>query len=218
MKTCFIFAALDCGKVQIEKNEGDIVVACDLGYKNAVENGIKPDIVVGDFDSLETVPENGNGDFELIGLSVFKADTDLSFAVKTGEERGCGRFVIFGALGGKRWDHTMANLCVLGAEAKKGRECFLVDGNSAITAVPNGKIEFSEKLEGTMGLVSFSDVSKGVTEKGFLYTIEDRDLESTHIMTVSNQFIGRKSSVEVKDGTLLIYFEGDYRLAGLCRQ
>ena len=43
-------------------------------------------------------------------LPVEKDDTDTLAAIRAGLEQGCGLFSIYGGTGGKRLDHTLANL------------------------------------------------------------------------------------------------------------
>ena len=86
----------------------DCVIACDRGYLHARKMGIRPDLIIGDFDSAPfpdvSVPVES--------YPARKDDTDTMLAVKHGLLKGFDRFVILGALGG-RLDHTIANLSVL---------------------------------------------------------------------------------------------------------
>ena len=55
---------------------GDFVVACDAGYRNAERLGLRPDLIVGDFDSAPQ-PKTER---ETIVLPHVKDDTDTQYA------------------------------------------------------------------------------------------------------------------------------------------
>ena len=50
MNTCYIVCALDCN-LDFIPEKSDLVIGADRGYSTLVKNQIKPDIVIGDFDS-----------------------------------------------------------------------------------------------------------------------------------------------------------------------
>lgn len=79
------------------------------GIWPAARAGITPDLLLGDFDSMDQP-----ADFDHVRrVPVEKDDTDTMLAVKTGLEQGCGEFYIYGGTGGRRLDHTLANLQTL---------------------------------------------------------------------------------------------------------
>ena len=53
MNTCYIFGALNTEIVDFNPQENDLIIAADGGYSTLKKLNIKPDLVVGDFDSLE---------------------------------------------------------------------------------------------------------------------------------------------------------------------
>lgn len=57
---------------------GDFVVACDAGYHNAERLDLRPDLIVGDFDSAPQ-PKT---EHETIVLPHVKDDTDTQYAGK----------------------------------------------------------------------------------------------------------------------------------------
>lgn len=60
MAVCYIVGAGDCPPLDnIRINEGDTVIAADAGLRYLRAAGINPDSVIGDFDSLGSVPEGG---------------------------------------------------------------------------------------------------------------------------------------------------------------
>lgn len=118
---------------------GDLIIAVDLGYSYCAAAGITPDVSVGDFDSLGSVP-SGN----VVRLSPEKDETDTFAAVRYGIERGYRRFVLHCALGG-RLSHTLGNINALIYIMNSGGEGEITDGKTCVrvtetrlTAEPGG--------------------------------------------------------------------------------
>ena len=97
MGICYIFGAGEGLPETFIKKEDDLVIAADAGLCSLKKLGVKPDIAVGDFDSLGFLPVCR----EVIKHPVMKDDTDMLLAVKTGFERGYSRFMLFGGAGGR---------------------------------------------------------------------------------------------------------------------
>ena len=94
----------------------DFIIACDAGYRNCVPLGCKPDIILGDFD---TAPCPEKQDDDIIVLPHVKDDTDTEYAAKLASEKGFDEVLLLGGLGGRRVEHTLANLCTgLGLEKR----------------------------------------------------------------------------------------------------
>ena len=201
MSVCYIVGAGECDSLPIEKTDGDIVIAADGGLKHLERFGVKPDIIIGDFDSLGLIPE---GD-KVIRLKPEKDVTDMYAAVEVGMEYGCDRFEIFGAMGG-RFDHSLANIQLAVSLAEK-RISHVVRGNGfSVVAVRNGGIPFFSDMKGYISVFSHSDVCKGVTIKGLKYELENAELSNSFSLGVSNEFTGKDSSISVENGTLVIIY------------
>ncbi|MBE6732554.1 MAG: thiamine diphosphokinase [Ruminococcaceae bacterium] len=200
MNRCYIIGA-NCGEISFLKNEGDLIIAADGGYKAALKSGIKPDVILGDFDSLGYIPVGS----EVITLPVCKDDTDTLYAVKLGLSRGFKSFFIYGGLGG-RTDHTIANIQTLGLIAEKGGRGYLVSDDEVLTVVKNGSISFNAKAYGTVSVFSFGGKAQNVNINGLFYEIHDATFDSTFPLGVSNSFKGIESVIEVQEGCLLIVF------------
>lgn len=204
MDTCYIICAGDADEIGIEKKENDFIIAADAGLKHCEKNGIVPDLILGDFDSLGFVPEKEN----VISLPVQKDDTDTFAAVKIGLEKGYNRFVFFGASGGKRPEHTYANIALLAYLSKRGNAAFMDCGSYTITALTNGKAVFPDYMVGDISVFSFDNESVGVNERGLLYSLTDAVMKNCTVSGISNSFTGKESSIAVKRGTLIIYYNG----------
>ena len=201
METCVIFCAGEFNTLLEPIRDTDLVMAADGGLRHLRKIGVDPDCVLGDFDSLGYVPQ---------GASVFpveKDDTDSMLAVRRGLEMGCRRFVLYGGMDGPRLDHTIANLQTLQFLADRGVQGFLVGLTHIAAVVKNGAIAFSEDAEGIISLFCMGADARGVTIRGVQYELTDGCLSAGFPLGVSNHFVGEKSKISVKNGSLLVIYD-----------
>lgn len=201
MKTCVIFCAGGFDKLAQPVGNEDLVIAADGGYLHTQRLGLEPDIVLGDFDSLGFVPEGANV------YPVEKDDTDSMLAARRGLAAGCTDFVIYGGLDGPRLDHTLANVQTLLFLAERGARGTLVGLKHTITTVKNEKIIFPADHQGTVSVLCMGKAATGVTIQGMKYSLEDGTLSADYPLGVSNSFVGKESSVCVKEGCVLVLLD-----------
>lgn len=204
MKKCYIIAAGDCTEIKINLKEGDLVICADAGLAHAQRNNIKPDVIIGDFDSFGEIPK-GEG---VIVHPCEKDETDTHLAIKYALEKGYRDFVFFGMLGG-RLDHTFANISLLSYLCENGANGMIVSDEFNVTAVKNSVYSFEKRENGYVSIFSFSEESVGVDIKGLKYETDNFTLKSSYPMGVSNEFVGQNAYVSVKDGTLVIIIENE---------
>lgn len=198
-KICYIAGGgADYGLSFIPRPE-DLVIAADAGFCYLERQKIAADYIIGDFDSLSYIPQTPN----VTVLSPEKDVTDMSAAISIGIESGYDLFYLYGGTGG-RIDHTIANLQLLADLAVQGKQGFLFDRSSIITAIRNSSLTFGEISSGYVSVFSHSEQSTGVYLKGLKYELTDATLKNTFPLGVSNEFIGNPSSITVENGTLLI--------------
>lgn len=209
MKTCIIVCAGRFSGEQIEKREGDLLIAADNGLTYLARQGLSPDLVIGDYDSLETEGREflakirADHPDRVITLPVEKDDTDTLAAVREGFRRGFQSFVLYGALGG-RLDHTMANLQTLNFIRDAGGNGVIRDGDLAVFLVRNETVEIPEGPEGNFALFAVDAEIHGVTERGMKYETDGVTITNAFPIGCSNHiFAGKKASVTVGDGTAL---------------
>lgn len=204
MKKCRIVGGGDFSPEIFKKNterEKGFVIAADSGYKYLTDMNIIPDLTIGDFDSLGFIPEN----CPVITLPVEKNDTDISAAIKEGVKRGFVDFEIYGALGGGRISHTVANIQLLSTAEKYGAKAVIYDGKTTLTALSSATLSFSEERTGSLSVFALTD-KISVKISGTHYDYEGL-IENSFPLGVSNSFIGKKASVTVLSGTALIITE-----------
>ena len=202
MKTCYIFCALPVN-VLPAVDPDDLVIAADAGYKQL--GGIKPHLVVGDFDSLGYVPREES----VVELPARKDDTDALFAVKLGLSRGFRRFVLLGSVGG-RLDHTLANIQALAYLTTRGARGVLIGENEKITMLQNGSLNFFGTPEGIVSVFAYGGTATGVTEENLAYPLDRATVTTDFPIGVSNEFTNQPACVTVEEGCLLIVWNGSY--------
>ena len=104
MRRCFAFAAGDFYGLRESPRSGDFLVAADAGYLLCQSLGLAPDLLIGDFDSMDA-PAHCVAHIERV--PVRKDDTDAMLALKAGLSRGCDEFHIYGGAGGRRYSVTV---------------------------------------------------------------------------------------------------------------
>ena len=199
MNICYVICALDF-KLDFVLDKNDFVIGADKGYLTLMKNDIDPDLIIGDFDSSKMPDKLDN----VIVYPVKKDFTDSALAIDYAINKGYSKILVYGAIGGLL-DHTLANIAVLASATKKGIDIGFVDNENIIFAVNNGKITFDSNATGRISVFSFGDRAEAVYEKGFLYELDNATLFADMPLGVSNEFIGKESSISVENGTLLIY-------------
>lgn len=203
-KNCVIVGAGDFSVDIFSPPEDSFIIAADGGYKHLLSYGITPDEIVGDFDSLGEVPDHPN----VTKLPVHKDDTDIFSAVKSALKKGFDRFYIYGATGGKRFDHTVANFQILQYIANRNAAGFIVDKGFNAVAVKNSSLIFDSNFKGTISLFSLCEKAEGVKIKGLEYEIENATLSPDFPLGVSNSFKGEQAEISVKNGIITaIWYE-----------
>lgn len=201
---CYIIGAGDTSDISIRRESGDFVIAADGGFAPLRDIGIEPDLVVGDFDSLGSVPEG----YEVVRHPVEKDDTDMMLAVSEGLKRGYRMFSLLGGMGG-RLDHTLANIQTLVFITKSGAVGFLSGGGTVITAINNGAVRFDAGKRGFVSAFSLGDRAESVSMRGLKYGLDNAVITNDVPLGVSNEFTGAESVIEVKKGTLAVLWYED---------
>ena len=206
MNKCIIFCAAEFDRLEQPIGDGDLVIAADGGLAHTEKLGIRPDVILGDFDSLGYTPEGANV------FPVEKDDTDAMLAVRRGLAMGYRQFLLYGSLDGPRLDHTVANFQTLQFLADNGGEGVLVGEKTLVTLVKEGSITFPAGCSGTVSVFCHGAQARGVTLEGLYYPLEKGSLSPGFPLGASNHFTGAPVRITVEAGSLLVLWD---RTAGL---
>lgn len=191
----------------LEKNEYDCMIAADSGMNFLHRNGIMPDIIAGDFDSVESSSLQyfqGLNDVQVIKLNPVKDDTDTEFVIREAIRRGATEITVLGATG-TRLDHVIANINLLGIGLEEGTSIQLVDKHNRIRMI-NGCLEIkkSEQFGDYVSVLPVKGDAKGVSLEGMKYPLKDADVACFSSLGVSNEIVDEVAKISVKQGVLLV--------------
>ena len=204
MGICHIVCAAPNQPVlSLELAPGDLLIAADGGYAACRSAGLSPQVLVGDFDSLEGGRPAG---FEgtCLELPCAKDDTDTLAALKLGLEDGFREFVLHNALGGD-FGHSLANVKALAWLENRGAHGVLLGATQRVELVfPHQKRHFLNVKPGTrVSVFAFGGDAQGVCEGGMEWTLSDAQIASSDLYGVSNQALD-DPWVSVSQGALLV--------------
>ena len=182
----------------------DFIIACDAGYRNCAPLGCRPNIIVGDFD---TAPCPEQQDDDIVVLPHVKDDTDTEYAAKLASEKGFDEVLLLGGLGGKRIEHTLANLCTgLGLE-QRGVRATLLDEYSRITFVMPGETRrYPKENYFFFSVFPMEGRAEGVSERGSFYELTDAVLTAGYPLGVSNEYADGSDCITIstRKGALVV--------------
>lgn len=188
------------GAVITDYAEG-FVIAADSGFDRCISAGIRPDLIIGDFDSVKAALPNG---IEVIKALPEKDDTDTALAAKIAEERGFDELRFFCAFGG-RISHSIANLQTLAALNRKGLRAVMFGGRCAVFMLSGRSAEIP-RFSGYLSVFSFSGECE-ISESGVKYPLLRHRLTDTFPLGVSNEITESRAVITVHSGTAAVVLE-----------
>ena len=181
----------------------DLTIAADKGLEAFEKAGLKPDLLLGDMDSVrEEILLCMQDDTEIERLPAIKDDTDGVHALDVAIARGAKHITLLGALGG-RMDHALANLMLLIRAHRAGAKAQILSERERIERVDHCMLLHGAKGD-TISLLPLGK-AKGVTLSGFFYPLENRDLDSGYPLGISNVVTQDSACVSVREGDLLLF-------------
>jgi thiamine pyrophosphokinase len=180
------------------------VIGVDGGAEHLRKFGIKPDALIGDFDSIkkEHLEYYGSLGVEILKFPRDKNKTDAELAIELAQERGFKDIIFIGGLG-TRSDHSLSNIFMLKRLLDKGVKGKIADEQNEIVLVRDS-ISLIREADAKVTLLSISEKTEGVTTKGLLYPLTDATLELGSSWGVSNEFAAEVAEVTIRSGLLMV--------------
>ena len=191
----------------LEENKYDCMIAADSGMDFLHRNGIVPDVIAGDFDSVGSeglAYFQGLNDVQVMKLNPIKDDTDTEFVIREAIRRGATEITLLGATG-TRLDHVLANVNLLGIGLEEGVVIELVDAHNRVRMIKDSvQISKEEQFGSFVSILSVKGDAKGVTLEGMKYPLNEADVTCFSSLGISNEIVEEVASISVKQGVLLV--------------
>ena len=183
----------------------DYLVCADGGVYHCLAIGLRPDIVVGDMDSVdaETLRALADAGVELERHPRHKDQTDLELAIECALRAGAQSVLLLGALGG-RLDQTLANVLIL-AQREWPVPVYVAEGNQLASVLCGGEtLTLSGEAGDVVSLIPLSEEVTGITYAGLEYDLTDATLRLGSTRGVSNEVRESPATVSIGSGLALI--------------
>ena len=185
----------------------DVILAADAGMEALYRCHVLPDIIVGDFDSVDAeILEHFRKKerIEICMLNPEKDDTDTEYAIREAIRRGAMEIVVIGATG-TRIDHVLGNISLLGIGLEEQIKISLVDEHNRIRMINQPlMIRKAEQYGKYVSLIPFSEKVSGVTLRGLKYPLTDYTMGGFNSLGISNEIVSDEASISLSSGQLIV--------------
>ncbi len=180
------------------------IICCDGGTRHLSRSGIRPDVIIGDMDSLtgSQLERYRTQGVKTIKYPADKDFTDTELALDYAMNLQPDAIFIWGAWGG-RVDHTLSNVFLLSKAQERGIKTYLTDKYCDVFLL-DGKAVFTNEQGKTVSLLALTPEVTGVTLTGFLYALRDGTLRLSESRGLSNIITAPKATIRKQSGQLLV--------------
>jgi thiamine pyrophosphokinase len=197
----------------IKEHQYEYMIAVDRGMEFFHRNGLTPDLIVGDFDSVSSKVLDfyrGSTETQMITLNPIKDDTDTEFAIHKAIEKGATTITLLGATG-SRLDHVLANMELLGITFRHDRgdgtrvEMDIIDSHNRIYMTDQSiELKKDRQFGKYVSLIPVTMEVKGLTLIGFKYPLYNHTLKKFTSLGISNEITESVAAIAFKEGILLV--------------
>ena len=198
-KRCLLITGGEYAGIPEDVKNAEYVIACDRGWQHAEKMNIRPDLIVGDFDS-SPMPET---DIPVESFPSHKDDTDTMIAARKALELGYKDIAICCAFGA-RLDHAMANIQTAAFLASDGCTVRLYGKDTFAYVFTASSITLPTLPSYSLSLFSLTDLCEGVSISGTEYEGKNLTLTNTFPLGVSNAWASDKAHISVDTGILMV--------------
>lgn len=200
------------GMEVLESLHPDCIIGIDRGLDFCYRNQIRPDYILGDFDSIDRKILDYYEHQSEVPIRKYKPEkdaTDTRIGLELAIKLGSSRVFLLGATGG-RLDHYMGNLQSLSAARREGVEAWILDSQNALTVLDQTTVLSKKEQFGKyISFFSMSDQVEDLTLTGFKYPLYKYTMTNFDGIGVSNEIVQDHAKVEFSKGLVLMVMSRD---------
>lgn len=185
-------------------DDADFIVCADGGALHLRKLGIRPDVLLGDFDSIKAshLEYYSEQKVKILKFPKEKDMTDAELAVNTAIDRGYSDIVIIGGTG-TRLDHTLSNISLLKQMLDRGVRGRVVNEYNEIFLIDDS-VEVEAEEGCYLTLLPVTSKVEGITTKGLCYPLREETIEMGSTRGVSNSFVAQTAQISISSGILMV--------------
>lgn len=214
MTRAVVFANGDCSNQacsQANITEDDFLVCVDGGARHCFAQGLKPDLLVGDLDSLSTKLSKAIKDaqVECVRFPSEKDTSDLELTLEVLGDRSFEDIVLLGISGG-RTDHHLFNWQLAGSRSWPFKLRLIDDTVDAQLVDKSRPLQISAPVGQTFSVIPLAQDAIGVDVAGAKYPLENARVPVGSTLGLSNEVTEPRLQVSVEAGivlVMLVHFE-----------
>nr|WP_298874912.1 thiamine diphosphokinase [uncultured Mogibacterium sp.] len=196
-------------QLNASSSASDYIVCADGGVDVATQYGIRPDCVIGDFDSTNT---NNRLDCLYITLPSEKDLTDTEAAINHAIELGISDITVYGGIGG-RLDHTLGNVGLLEKYLGRLEHLKFIDGKNSMqlldSEVCSSAMLTPDSSYKYFSLIPLDSTAEGVTITGAKYCLDNVSISRSSTLCISNEISCSHAHISVRSGKVLLVRSGE---------
>lgn len=190
--------------------DAEIIIGADRGCEYLFQADLKPNYIVGDFDSAD---KDIIDSLEALGAvkisyNCEKDSTDSDIALELAIEKGAEEIVI-AAVTGSRIDHTFANFGLLRKAAIRGVKAVIINDTNKMFLAEHDMEVIRDKRYKYISFLAYTGKVNEFNIEGAKYPLKGYDLEVGDNRTVSNEFIEDTIKISFKNGIILVIYSKD---------
>lgn len=197
MKRAILFSngeLTDLRRLKKLLKHSDFLIGVDGGTNQILKLGLKPNLIIGDLDSLTKIPK----DTKVLKLAN-QNKTDIQKAIEQATKMGYEEVLLVGFLG-RRLDHMISSLMIV---AKSKLNIKIIEGNQEMQVIKD-KITLKGKPGDLVSLIPLLGDCQKITTEGLKWRLQGRTLKCGKGLGVSNVMLGKTAKVSLKKGCLLV--------------
>ena len=183
------------------------IIAADRGMEFLYRHHIRPDVIVGDFDSCNQqvlAYYRQQPDVEIREFDAVKDFTDTEVGLRTALECGHEPIILLGATG-TRLDHVWGNVQSLSLSLSMQVPTYMVDAHNCIRLLDTSVTLDPQEAFGTyFSLFPLGADITDLTIKGARYPLQHHHLSSKSSLSVSNQYTDDLLHIIFTEGILVL--------------
>lgn len=191
----------------MKEQKFDYFIAADAGIRFFIKAGIRPDEVLGDFDSADPLQLSALRKDPHITFHQYRPEkdaVDTELALMLALEKKSSEIHILGGTG-TRMDHMLGTVRLLGFAMERGVCCYLVDAHNRIRLIQQQTILTKAGQYGTyVSLLPLTTQVTGVTLTGFKYPLYHHTLEGFTSLGISNEIVDETAVIDLKEGIVIL--------------